>query len=241
MSLIDILGLKNRGMISLVGGGGKTTTMLKLGEELKAKNKKVLLTTTTAIGDPAEKDYNIDYYFLENIDCDLIKKESSITVFGDRKEGFKLRGGNKKYLDKLFEDKIFDFILIEADGAKMLPIKAPKEDEPVIPDKSNYTIGLIGIDAIGKKISDTVHRPELFLNLIKEDNINIELTIDHIIKLILDKNGLFKNSKGENILIINKANNEDEIKASIEIRDSLKKIGYKDKIIITNIIKDKYY
>ncbi|HID0823801.1 TPA: selenium cofactor biosynthesis protein YqeC, partial [Clostridium botulinum] len=48
MFISDILNLKKRSIISIVGAGGKTSLMLNLSEELRPYNK-VLSTTTTKI------------------------------------------------------------------------------------------------------------------------------------------------------------------------------------------------
>ena len=62
--------------------------------------------------------------------------------------------------------RLFDFILVEADGAKRKPIKAPADYEPVIPSSTTLVIGVIGLDALGKAIDEeTIHRCELFCSL----------------------------------------------------------------------------
>lgn len=68
------LNIKTGEIISLVGGGGKTTTLYMLANELKNKNKKVLVTTTTAIYSP-ERGY--DYYFLGLLHDYFIPREGS--------------------------------------------------------------------------------------------------------------------------------------------------------------------
>lgn len=241
MKLIDILELETRGMISLVGGGGKTTTMYKLCEELKEKGYKVLLTTTTAIGDPRKDNYKSDYFFIEKIEEDFIPQASSITIFADRKEGYKLRGGNIDYLDKLFKEEIFDFIIIEADGAFMLPIKAPNNTEPVIPKSNTMTIGIVGIDSLNKKINEIVHRPELFLKIINKEDMNGIINKEDIVKLVLNNSGLFKNSIGRKIFFINKSDTLEKIEEGKKIRNILKEREFDGNIFITNIITDNYY
>ncbi|NMR89790.1 hypothetical protein HKB06_29075, partial [Vibrio parahaemolyticus] len=52
--------LSKNEIISFVGAGGKTTTIEKLSKELSSLNKKVLVTTSTAMFNP-----NMDIY--ENI------------------------------------------------------------------------------------------------------------------------------------------------------------------------------
>ena len=54
-----------------------------------------------------------------------------------------------------------DFILIEGDGSKNLPLKAPKDNEPVIIKETNLVIGIMGFDSINKKIKDIYNDREV--------------------------------------------------------------------------------
>ena len=60
---------------------------------------------------------------------------------------------------------IADYVLIEADGAKKLSLKAHAEHEPVIPACTNRVVCVVGIDGVGLPISQTCHRPELYAQL----------------------------------------------------------------------------
>ena len=74
---------------------------------------------------------------------------------------------------------------------------------------------------IGKPIKDNVYNEEEFVKNIVSDNFENEektISIEHIHKLITIKNGLFKNSKGEKILCINK------VKLDYNIYNKLKKM-----------------
>ncbi len=57
-------------------------------------------------------------------------------------------------------------LLIEADGSRQLPVKAPAAHEPVIPTFVDTVVVLAGLSALGKPLSpQTVHRPEEFARL----------------------------------------------------------------------------
>lgn len=58
-----------------------------------------------------------------------------------------------------------DYLLVEADGAKMLPLKAHAEHEPVIPECAKRTVCLVGVDGVGRPISGACHRAERFAQL----------------------------------------------------------------------------
>ena len=49
-------------------------------------------------------------------------------------------------------------MLLEADGAKHFPVKAPAEHEPVICEKTGIVLNVYGMRAIGKKIKDVCFR-----------------------------------------------------------------------------------
>ena len=53
-----------------------------------------------------------------------------------------------------------DVVLVEADGAKRLPLKAPAEYEPVIPPCADAVAAVAGMDAVGQAVGVACHRPE---------------------------------------------------------------------------------
>lgn len=222
-------------LISFVGAGGKTTAMFTLAEELKSKGKTVLITTTTAIYNPED---GFDYYFLEDIE-DFSPSRGSIAVFGEKVKDSKLRGVSGDKIDSIYKRNIFDFILLEADGSKRKSIKAPRLGEPIVPSSTTRTIGLIGMDSLGKMINEeNVHRVDLFLKILGKNSNDI-IEADDIVKLVIDPDGLFKNSIGKQILILNKVESDklDEIKS---IKEKLTKHGFND-ILIANINKKTFY
>ncbi|OZV10266.1 hypothetical protein CIW83_21260 [Tissierella sp. P1] len=129
-------------MLSFVGGGGKTTTIFELAKEFIFLNKKILISTTTKVFTPLKEEYN--YLFLKDIDKDFNPLNATITIFGEEIKNGKLEGISSEKLEEIFARNIFDIILIEADGSKRKPIKAPGNHEPVIPTTSTKTIGVIG-------------------------------------------------------------------------------------------------
>src|SRR2546428_1630669 len=67
MHLKEALGVRRGEMVSLIGAGGKTTTLFRLAKELRDEGGKVLVTTTTKIFKPTKP--HVDRLFLvENVD-----------------------------------------------------------------------------------------------------------------------------------------------------------------------------
>ena len=53
-------------------------------------------------------------------------------------------------------------LILEADGSRRLPFKAPADHEPVIPPETTVVVPVVGADVFGQPLdSEHVHRPEL--------------------------------------------------------------------------------
>lgn len=61
--------------------------------------------------------------------------------------------------------EVADYVLVEADGAKMLPLKAHDAHEPVVPACASRVVCVVGIDGVGKPVSQVCHRAEAFARL----------------------------------------------------------------------------
>jgi probable selenium-dependent hydroxylase accessory protein YqeC len=241
-NLYDLINIKleKKDMICLVGAGGKTSTMFRLARELSSKGKKVLVTTTTAIYFPEQSQYD-SMLLSEDEALELFDyvNNCGITVLGRTisSEG-KLLGVNPGFLDAIFSEGIFDYMLVEGDGSKGRPIKAPAEYEPVIPSRTTKVIGSIGLDCVGKEVCpDNVHRPELFCKLLDCFEGSI-IDADMILRLILHKEGLFKATpvQAEKYLVLNKADGEKERIAAFEIAQKLLDNGCRlDGVVIASM------
>ena len=122
----------NTSVISVVGAGGKTTLLHRLEDECVRKKQHVIITTTTKIMHENKP------YFLE--DTSIGKIKDTLGKFGRVWIGSRdLISGKTAPPAKEILDEIFWWelpILVEADGAKRLPLKVPAEHEPVIPTES---------------------------------------------------------------------------------------------------------
>lgn len=226
------LDIEKYNTISFVGGGGKSTSINAFAKEFKNIGKKVLITTTTKILHSEHKDN--DCFVLGNLSEDFKPRNGSITVLGNSIKAGKIQGLSLNQLEDIHKMKIFDIILIEADGANNKPIKAPGEHEPVIPNFTNMTIGVIGLDSLGKSLDEAnAHRPEILSKVLDVDYPH-KINGDDIVKLCLHKDGLFKGGFGEKIIFLNKANSEERILLGKEVRKRLYNRGFNN-VYITNM------
>lgn len=237
MKLKDIIEIEKGNVVSIVGAGGKTTLMYYLGKELK-ENGKVLMSTTTKIL-PPKKDES-DFFLIGKEEYTNIKDKqhlgSYVYSYGKNNEG-KLLGIKEEEIALIKED--FNYIILEADGSKCKPLKGWSDTEPVIYKETDITIGVLNIKVLEKKITDDlIHRLEEFKKLtmgIEEDTI----TNKHLIRIIFNEKGLFKNSKGKRILFINKVEDSSDkelLKSLIkDIREENNRCRLLDKVIYGSI------
>ncbi len=149
-------------------------------------------------------------------------KPGTITCLGKSlsKKDNKLIGIDKEQIDAIYDAGCFDTIIVEGDGAKRKPIKAPGTNEPEIPQTTTLTLGVIGLDALGKPITDeNVHRWQQFCEVTHaEENEPIDESI--IALLITSPHGLFKNApkSSRRMVFLNKADLPQIKSSAIRIR-----------------------
>jgi len=167
-SLCHALGLTKKGVISIVGAGGKTSLMFGLARELSSSGISVLTTTTTKFLSPTadQSTHLIISPLPEEILSrakNILKHSPHITAASHCMTGTeKLIGFSPETIRLFQESNLFRWIIVEADGAAGLPLKAPASHEPVIPDCTDRVIGIIGLSALGRPLDKhTVFRSEL--------------------------------------------------------------------------------
>ncbi|MEI6859715.1 MAG: selenium cofactor biosynthesis protein YqeC [Shewanella sp.] len=133
----------------------------------------------------------------------------------ENKERNKVTGLSTTMLDKLKSVALFDLIIIEADGAKHLPIKAPSGHEPCIPSSVDTVIAVTGCEIINQKIDPRlIHRWTDFQHITQCKAGEI-LDQQVLSRLIAHKNGMFKHApkKAKRVWIINKVELSDNYPA----------------------------
>ncbi len=208
-SFIQALGIEPGDVVCCIGAGGKTSLMFCLAREAKERGLKVLVTTTTKIFIPDANQYDtLD--LSGQLFSKVLLPSAGIFVGGlPSTIAGKISGVDMELL--ALQRKIFDLVLIEADGAARKALKGWNATEPVIPEFTTKTIGIVDIQTIGKSIdASLVHRLELFVEL-TGGKVGEPVTIDHLYRLIVQSHGLFAKSRGEKILFINKAESTNEI------------------------------
>ena len=156
MPLAELLGVRP-GVTSVIGSGGKTSLLAVLAHELPGT---VVLTTTTHIlpfpDVPLVASADVD-------DVQAALAESRVVCVGSQAEKNGKLVTPDLDIDALAS--LADYVLVEADGARRLPLKAHAAWEPVIPACSGRTILVLGASGLGHPVREKVHRPKLFCEL----------------------------------------------------------------------------
>lgn len=164
MRLADELGLGRREFVAFVGAGGKKTAMGRLALEGSARGLDVGYTTTTAMPPPPELPLVVDSDLIRPVefaDHDPPLAFAAGWVSDPERVDRKVRGFDPAVLDSVFEDGVFDWLLVKADGARMREFKAPGPDEPVVPATTTHVVPVASVRAVGEPLTErTVHRPE---------------------------------------------------------------------------------
>ena len=211
------------GMIwSAIGGGGKTTLLRSLADELVAEGKTVVLATTT--------------HFLPFRGIDTVVSADEFEVARQLKAQRVICVGTPAHearnAGKLAPSRIAphdlaslaDFVLVEADGSRHMPVKAHSNREPVIPDGSNLTITVIGASAFGKPVAQTVHRAEIFC-----ENSGCEQN-DVVTPELLARHLAAETRRGAidpNLIIVNQVEDPEMVEAAHALYDELASMGMK--------------
>ena len=139
------------GVTAIIGGGGKTTLMECLAEELSAQARVIVCTTT-------------HIYPEQNMPCLVSTSEAEIAAELARTRcvcvGSVSESGKYSAPELPFRTlcALASYVIVEADGSKRLPLKAHAAHEPVIPPEANQTILVVGASGFGRPMRESDRR-----------------------------------------------------------------------------------
>ena len=165
-------------VIAVVGGGGKTSLIYRLTDELLDRGKRVIITTTTHMAGETELP------FVRGGDAvkvrEILDMEGYVVAAEYEEETGKYASLKEEKLEEL--KNLCDVMLVEADGAKHHPVKVPAEWEPVIPACADIVISVIGLDCLGQPISQSAYRMERTSEFLKK-SLEAPITEEDIVKI----------------------------------------------------------
>ena len=157
-SLFDALELKadHREIISLTGGGGKTTVIRRLQKECMERRIFHGVSTTTHM----QYEKNESFLGSPSLESFLkIYKKTGTVWMGEPVSELKMKGFPNVFYEQIV--KTGAWLLLEADGARCLPVKVPAVHEPVILPETTMVCNVYGLDAPGRTIEEICFRSQL--------------------------------------------------------------------------------
>jgi len=227
------------GTIAFVGAGGKTTALFQLARRLP---QPVLVTTTTHIG--AWQTRFADHHLIPQNTADLTQDQfDGVTLVTGPIQDDRLTGLNEDVLSGLhtrLRDKK-NPLLIEADGSRQKPLKAPNRQEPVIPAFTDTVVVVAGLSGLGRPLNeDHVHRPQLFSTL-GGIPLNAAITPDALIHVLAHPNGGLQNIPpgARRIVLLNQADTPEL--QSVGGRMSLPLLEHFDSVVVGSTHNSQFH
>jgi probable selenium-dependent hydroxylase accessory protein YqeC len=199
--------------------------MFRLARELSGTGATVLSTTTTKIYTPQRRQSSIVMISgsagaLVKKAEEILKRHSHISA-GRCLIPFhnKLKGFPPEAIDAIWRSGVFRWIIVEADGAAKKPLKAPAEHEPVIPQSTKWVIGLVGLKAVGKALTERwAFRPQL-VSKITGLTPGASITEAAIAEVLSNANGIMKGApaQAKRFAFLNQAESKERLAAGRRI------------------------
>ena len=143
MELFCALRVRRGDVIALVGGGGKTSAMLRLGDELAGQGWRVVSTTSTRLG--ADQVARVPHAIVQGANLRPLTRPHTLLVGPIMPQTNKASGLNPTLIDRIPGLLGADALVNEADGARALPFKAPAEHETVITPGTTLVVPVVGV------------------------------------------------------------------------------------------------
>ncbi len=214
-------------LISVVGGGGKTSLIQWLAEYYAEQGKRVVVAPSTKIcaDDVTPIVLASEHADLVQATRQCLQQNVIVTLCAEAdSENNKYKGLDVSIISHLKQLQVADIILCEADGARHKPLKAPNAQEPVIVPQTDVYVGVVGLDALYKPLqADYVHRTEIFSKLV-DLPLGQRVEFSHIVRLAQAEDGLFKNcpENCHKLLFLNKFDVLNDVSCLEAWREELK-------------------
>ncbi len=211
MTLVRALGLETSRVISFCGSGGKTGLMAALVREFAARSsERILVTTTTKMGiEEADGPWRA-CCAAEAADLLAATEKQMPAVLAYRAvntQRGRLLGLPAEMIDALAKHDRFTRILVEADGSRRRPLKAPCAHEPVFPESTDVIVIVAGLSGLGLPLSDEiVFRADSWAAL-TGCQLSEQVTAEALARVITHPYGLVRGapSQARRVLFLNQA------------------------------------
>ncbi len=210
MNLKDALRLGFHARVALVGAGGKTSALFALAG---CYSGPVLLTTSTHLSQ--EQTARADRFLMIEDPAQIANHAADFLQDGTTLITGPVQPDHRQQSTSAeVRNLLHDFatahrlpLLVEADGSRMLPLKAPAEHEPAIPVWANVVVVVAGLSSLGKPLAaENVHRAERFAALAGLQP-GDPVTPEALVRVLSSSSGGLKNipARARRVALLNQA------------------------------------
>ncbi len=241
MRLATALRVERGAVISFVGGGGKTSSMFRLASELSATGFRVLTTTTTHISERQARipPVSIRWNELDLLDAQLDRHGHCLLIGPPDGKG-RVLGAPSEMIASLHGRPDVDVILVEADGSRSRPFKAPGEHEPVVPEATTILVPIAGLNSIGQVLDENhAHRSEIIAALAQQQ-LGTPIAAATVARVLSHPLGGAKQlpAGARLIPLLNRADTDADLHPAREIAERLLADPIADSVIISSMLQD---
>ncbi len=234
--LIDLLAARS-GTVCVVGAGGKKTTLYHLALTHPGR---VGLTCTVP-----------NTHFPDTLGACVVVAEAAelagavaraaaahrLVAFAHPSEKHGRYGGLAPELVAEIQNATsFDVLLVKCDGARMRWIKAPQDDEPLIPPSATTVVPVVSAKAFGEPLTETVAHRLARVEAVSGAEYRETITPAHVARLLAHEEGALKNAGSATVVpVINMVDNSEmEAVAREAARAALGLTDRFDRVVLTS-------
>jgi len=194
-NLLSALNLSG-GVVSLIGAGGKKTTMYELASLFDGR---VALTSTSHMFQYDET--KVDLVTIDRNSPLEFNLDARVVAYAGPTETRNRVGGlMPSQIETIWRKGNYGLVIIKADGARSRMIKAPADHEPLIPDFTQLVLPLTSGMVIGQSLTSLIaHRVDLLAETL---DLEVGDTIKplHLAKLISSPKGSLRGTKNMRVV-----------------------------------------
>ena len=222
-------------VVSLVGAGGKKTTLYALARALRGR---VALSSSSHMA--AYDTTVVDEVVTLRVGGRGLPLPTSgriVAFSGEAESAQRVHGLSFAQIAQLVADPSFDHVLLKADGARARWIKAPAAYEPIVPPDTERVLYLISARVIGALLDERIaHRVER-IAAVCGTHVGAPLTVEHLATLLSSSAGALQGiGQAELLIVINMVDNHTlAIQARAVACRALSKTTRFDRVVLANM------
>jgi molybdenum cofactor cytidylyltransferase len=238
ISLAKALRVERGAVVSFVGGGGKTTSMFRLAAELCASGLRIVTTTTTHISKD-QVHFSPAFVVIDELASLTVRLDEygQCLVIGAPDGKGRVFGASSELIAALSARPDIDAVLVEADGSRSRPFKAPGEHEPAVPERTTILVPIVGINTIGQPLDeDHVHRSEAAAAL-AHVSVGSVITTETVARVLSHPEGGAKHrpAGARFVPLLNKADTDASLEQATELAGKLLASLAVDTVVISSM------